>query len=188
MKFLIILFIASASVNSIEASYVYYEKVDYEIYNKSVVSDINFKIKRTAYNTYEGYLNGIIHESFDELWVHFILYNKKLKYQKYFVDIWLEICGIIKQPCDNPMGLFLLGTVLIHRFDFESNSPVHCPTRTGLKYINTIRPINLTAISVPHIPGVPLLQDGQYRLDVTLATKRNGNVFLKAQFYGSIIS
>lgn len=189
MKLLIVFVIVCVTINRIETKHALFEKIEYQIFNKSIVSDISVNIKTVAYNTYEGDANAIVHESLDELWVHGVLFHKNLKYEKYFIDLWLEACKIIKKPRDHPIGLLISELYAIHRFDINFNFPLLCPIATGFIKVNTNHPVNLTAVVIPAIPGVPvpLILTGQYRLDVMLATKRNENIFFKTRIFGSLI-
>lgn len=159
---------------------VIFERIDYENYNHSIITVREFKIKKVAYNVVNVTLSGIVHASFEEVWLHFVLYYKYNRYEQHLVNHWLDFCRYLKSPLNNPISRLVYENYLLFHQDIELNFLVSCPSPVGNLSARTIRPANLSNIVLP------LLKAGRYRLNVMISSKQNGPIFFKTRIFASI--
>lgn len=186
MKLLILIAIICVTCVCIKAGYdetipnnVIFEKLTYEIFNKTLVKDAVFKWKKIAYNVVTLNASTIFTEPFKDIWMHGQLYYKYREYQKYLIDIWLDYCSIVKAPDTHPAAQKIWDIWLSYRDSIELNFDIQCPL-SGKLTIRSIRSLNVSHLVIP------LMQAGRYRADLKFSTRQNGPIVGVLHLYFAI--
>ncbi len=156
-----------------------FEKMEYRIFNKTLIKDGIIKWKKVAYNTVIFNASATITEPLNEIWVHIVLYYKYRQYQKYLVDIWVEYCRAIHNPNTHPVVPLAFKNYFLLREYFYINFDQECPI-SGEVQLRTIDKFNVSKINVP------LMQAGRYRANFYFSVRQNGPVYASGELYGSI--
>lgn len=155
------------------------ERIEHQIFNKTFFKDTLIKWKKTAYNVIAWNATIGLTQPVNQFWMHAVLNYKIKKYQKYLLDVWLEICDVFETPNKHPLGPIILQNYHLFRDDVAYNFDTHCPLLGHLE-MKSLRGFNCSRISIP------LLQAGRYRVDLEFSPKLNGPVYAAVQVYGSI--
>lgn len=193
MNFLKVFIVASSITNWIEASHyihnpdaiennVYFEKLTWKIYDKTLITDVEVKIKKVAYNVLNFNVSLTAHRSYSELWIHIIVYYKYQEYQQYLVNIWVDVCKLSINPDDTPLGRMLKANLEPVWKDIYSSFDLlhYCPSPVGKVNIYSIKPLNISQVVLP------LMKAGRYRIDFSMAGKQSGTHLGLVQIYASI--
>lgn len=158
---------------------VIFEKIEYTIFNKTLITDTMLSIKLIARNVLR--INGTLTftESVNAIWVHAVLNYKYTTYQKYLVDQWMDVCSLLES-----IGNDLLAQVIWENFsrylnDSVFNFELRCPFY-GVLTATNIRGLNVSTLVIP------LLQAGRYRADLHFAPRRNGPIYAISHIYARI--
>lgn len=158
---------------------VIFEKMEYQIFNKTLIKDGVVKWKKVAYNTVIFNASMTITEPLNEIWVHSVLYYKYRQYQKYLIDIWVEYCRSIIDPTNHPIAQVILNNFFSLNDNFYINFDLKCPI-TGAMEFRSIRSFNVSKIVIP------LMQAGRYRANFYYTLRQNGPVYAAGQVYVSV--
>lgn len=169
----------TATENQTIPNNLLFEKVEYQIFNKTLIKDPKLKWKTVAPNVVIFNASVTITEPIKEIWVHIVLYYKWREYRQYLVNLWIEYCSHMDTPAKHPLAQKIFDNFLNVRDHFDLNFDVHCPFFGNLTS-RTIRPFNISNIVVP------LMQSGRYRVNLMLSPHQNGPVYAAVQYYVSI--
>lgn len=158
---------------------VIFEKMEYQIFNKTLIKDGIIEWKKVAYNTIEFNASMTITEPLNEIWVRSVVFYKYHFYEKYLIDIWVEYCRSIIDPANHPIVKVILNNFYALRDYFYINFALKCPISGEMKF-RTIRSYNVSKIVFP------LMQAGRYRINFYYAGHQNGPVWAAGQVYVSI--
>lgn len=162
-------------------NHVIFEKFEYQIFNKTLLKDVKFQWKMVAYNTITYNWTVTVTEPIDKLWIHVVLYYKYRTYQKYLVDVWVNVCAGFKniEKFNSPVGKLLWDWYQKYRGNIIHNFKFRCPLFGNLES-RLSRGFNISQITWP------LMQSGRYYADYKLAHYQNGRSQMTLQVYGSI--
>lgn len=158
---------------------VYFEKMEYQIFNKTLIKDAIIKWKKVAYNVVVFNASMTLTEPVHEIWIHSVLYYKYRQYQKYLVDISVEYCRTVIDPANHPFGQVFFNNYLLLRDYYNISFDIRCPF-SGEMNFSTIRGLNVSKIVVP------LMQAGRYRMNFYYSLQQNGPIYAAGQVYVSI--
>ncbi len=158
---------------------IIFEKMEYQIFNKTLIKDGIIKWKKVAYNTVVFNASMTLTEPLNEVWVHSVLYYKWRQYQKYLIDIWVEYCRSMVNPNNHPIVNVILNNFFLLREHFFINFDLKCPI-SGEMQFRTIRKFNVSKINVP------LMQAGRYRANFYYTVRQNGPVYAEGRVFFSI--
>lgn len=158
---------------------IIFEKMEYQILNKTLIKNGVVKWKKVRYNTVVFNASMTLTEPLNEIWVHSVLYYKYRQYQKYLIDIWVEYCRSIADPSSHPIINIVLNNFFALREHFFINFDLKCPLSGEIEF-RTIRSFNVSKIIIP------LMQAGRYRANFYYTLHQNGPVYAAGQVYFSI--
>lgn len=158
---------------------VIFEKMEYQIFNKTLIKDGIIKSKKVAYNTLVFNASMTLTEPLSEIWIHTVLYYKYRKYEKYLIDLWIEYCRSMINPANHPFGQLVFNNFLSLRDHFNISFDLQCPLSCEMKF-STIRRFNVSQLVIP------LMQAGRYRINFYYSVQQNGPVYAAGQVYVSI--
>lgn len=158
---------------------VIFEKMEYQIFNKTLIKDGIVKWKKVAHNVLIFNASMTLTEPLNEIWVHTVLYYKYRQYQKYLIDIWIEYCRSIIDPSNHPFGQMVFNNFLLLRDYYSISFDIKCPLSGELKF-SSARSLNVSQIVIP------LMQAGRYRINFYYSVRQNGPTYAAGQVYGSI--
>lgn len=173
------IYIGSAMVEETVPNNVIFEKVEYQIFNKTLIKDGIIKWKKVGYNTLVFNASMTLTEPMTEIWIHIVLYYKYRHYEKYLVDLWIEYCRSIQDPDNHPLARLVFNNFISLRDHFDINFDMLCPLSGDLKF-NTNRPFNVSKIALP------LMKAGRYRANLYCSPIQNGPVYIAGQAFFSI--
>lgn len=155
------------------------ERIEHQILNKTFFKDTSIRWRKTANNVIAFNATIGLPQPVNKFWMHAVLNYKVKEYQKYLLDVWLEICEVFETPTKHPLGPIILQNYHSFRDDVAYNFDTHCPLLGNLE-LKSLRPFNCSRIILP------LLQAGRYRVDLEFSPKQNGPTYAAVQIYGSI--
>lgn len=159
---------------------VIFEKFEYKVFNKTWLKDAVVKWKMIAYNVGVFNASVTLTEPINEFWLHYVTYYKWRVYQKYLIDVWLDICDVLKAPNKHPLSEMIYQNFQNVREGVYVNiDDIKCPF-SGNITVKSLQGLNASYLVFP------LMQAGRYRIDVSFSTKINGPIFAMVQVYGSI--
>lgn len=158
---------------------VIFEKMEYQIFNKTLIKDGIIKWKKVAYNALIFNASMTLTEPVKEIWVHTVLYYKYRQYQKYLIDLWVEYCRSVTDPAHHPFGQVVYNNFLLLRDYYNISFDIQCPLSGELKF-STRRTLNVSSVTIP------LMQAGRYRMNFYYSVRQNGPIYAAGQVYVSI--
>lgn len=156
-----------------------FEKFELQIINKSLFIGSKLNWKMVAPNVFNFRSNVNVTKSFNEVWVNIVVYHKYLTYQKYLIDVWIDVCQALKDPAKNPLAELLWDIYLQYRDNLKLNFNPTCPFYGNL-VAESLRPINYSYVNLP------LMKAGRYRADFRFTNFLNGPIAIIFQLYGAI--
>lgn len=154
---------------------VIFEKIDYQVYNKTLVIEDKFFIKPVAPNIYRVNGSFTLTRPVYECWIRLILNYKYNAYQKYLIDQSGELCSLLNFTTSNPVAQLALDNFLLMQKDIEMNFKLECPIKGHIWAASA--GFNMSKLTIP------LLQSGRYRLDVAASPHERGPVYAGGQLY-----
>lgn len=161
---------------SIIENHIIFEKLEYQVVNRSFFLFDKVEVKPIAHNVYKANITVVLTAPLNRLWMRFVLYHKYTTYQKYLIDIWEDFCGFAGGSISGQVINLIFNNFkrLGTKFYFE----LKCPLRNTLMI--THDGMNISQVVLP------LLGAGRYRLDMHLATGRGKGMFALIQFFASV--
>lgn len=165
---------------------IIFEKLEYKMYDENLVKMNYYEFKSIAHNVLRVNGSLTILKPFDEIWIRGVLYYKYTLYQKFLVDVEIELCHLLrnenllfafpffKLATDNFMPLFedILDSDL--DMDFEVKCPFNGTVSAYLPHLNVSKIV------------VPLLPAGRFRLDMYYKQRKDGPLVVKSQHFFQI--
>lgn len=157
-----------------------FEKYDYEVFNKTLMKDLWIFMRPIAPNVYKVNASFEITDPINEIWYQYQLFRKYNTYQKFLIDMNMEMCGIFNKTSSNPLASVLLeNNKRIEQMDgFYTNIKPQCPFYGHYELWHT--GFNSSLYSFPLVPS------GQYRVDVTTRRTKDGPKIMKMRFFGHV--
>lgn len=157
---------------------ILFEKLEYEMFKKDVISDELVFLRPIAPNVYKGNITLLAKRVFNELWFQINFYYKYNTYQKFPIATKVEFCAFFNGAAANPVFQMLVNTLLNLEKELKLGFKLQCPL-TGT--------ISVTAehFNFSHI-NLPLLPAGRFRVDVEALEHTNGPSLFILQAYFKI--
>lgn len=158
---------------------IIFDRLEYQIFNKSLIKDPVLNVKKVAYNVIAFNFSGTLTQPINEVWIHTKLYYKYRVWQKYLVDIWMEYCRIVNNTATHPFGPIAWSNYLAFKDYLDFSYEIYCPLY-GPFSGKTVRNFNISNIVLP------LMKAGQYRMNFYASPHQNGPIYGAAQVYASV--
>lgn len=92
---LIILLCAYVNSGTGPENNIIFERFEYRIINESVLIVNYHEIKPVAHNVIRQNSSFTIFQPLKPIWIHTVLYYKYTRYQKYLIDLNVELCQFL---------------------------------------------------------------------------------------------
>lgn len=157
---------------------VIFEKMEYEIYNKSLFVENWVDVRPVAWNVVKANASANLTQPINELWIHFILFRKYNTYKKFLIDVKFEGCGFLNGTVNDPVGQYIMENYLRMQDNVQMNFKLQCPI-SGMLTAST-QHLNVSEFIFPLMPA------GRYRIDAYAMAKRNGPNYGVLRWYYQI--
>lgn len=155
-----------------------FEKVEYQILNESTFSYHLVEFRSIAYNVIRFNVTFTLTKPINRVWLHFVLYRKYMRYQKYLINLWEDACTFFDGSKISPMtkvifwNLQRLGAQVKYKCPFSNELMI---AHSGL---------NISQFITFTVPSA------RYRLDITVSSENksnnNGGGLVTFQIYFSV--
>lgn len=156
---------------------IFFEKFEYEIYNKTLIQMHYVDIRPIARNVIKGNASGTVTDTLDEIWLEGRLYYKYTTYQQTLGTVHLEVCSFFNKTMQNPVAEIIYANIkeALAVNGAYLSFKLHCPY---LGHMYGWHPgINISYLSFPLMPA------GRYRVDIKQKRTRHGSPFALQQYY-----
>lgn len=150
-----------------------FEKLEYEIHDKSLVSYHNITFRLIARNTLRANITVVLTRPLPQVWIHFVLYHKYIRYQKFLIDVWEDLCEVFNDGHPGLVTTMLLEDV--QRLGTVFHFKLRCPF-SGTIMVTNDR-VNVSGLNLPLMPA------GRYRLDLSFAIGREKPALVTIQYF-----
>lgn len=149
-----------------------FEKVEYEVFNKTLIKDFRLEWRPLASNVFRYNVSVEITEHLNELWYNYRLFYKYTTYQKFLIDMNMDVCGILNKTTNNPLTKVLLANYMreIQTDGYHMNFKPECPFYGYLEAWSTGS--NSSHYNFPLVPA------GRYRVDLEARRTEHGPVIM----------
>lgn len=164
------------SSNNRNRNNILFERFEFIVLNESYFSYTKMEFRMVARNVFKLNTTLILTRSAPQLWFHFVLNRKYVRYQVFLIDIWEDACAFFSGSISGPLSRMIFDNVqgLGMQFSFKLMCPfvgVLMVTHPGM---NASEFVSL------------LLPAGRYRLDTVLASEKNDGLIACVQFFFTI--
>lgn len=170
--FFITIFCAIAASDLIKnENNILFEKCEYEVHDRSVITQENITFRLIARNTVKFNITLVLDHPLQQLWMNFVLYHKYLRYQRFLVNTWDDLC-VLRGP--------MIDLVMqnLNRIGTEFHFKLQCPYSGTIMLTNN--GFNMSEVVVPLVPS------GKYRLDYNLALGRKKSPVITISVFTSV--
>lgn len=155
---------------------ILFEKVESQIIDKKICSFYIAEFRPIGHNLYKFNTTMTLVHPIDDVEVHFELYHKYNRYEKFLINLWEDGCLHGSGTFTSPMDKLIMDN--IKRLGFEMTSDMRCPLHGTLS--TTVDRFNASHLVIPLLPA------GRYRLDFTFTEGKKRNVYVAVQGYFTV--
>lgn len=161
---------------------IFFEKIEYRILDRSVISKDWIDIRPIAPNVYRVNATVEVAQTINESWASVTLYYKYTTYQKFLISFKHEGCSLLNALLDDnstsPFKKIILDNTaqFIWDFGYETNFQYKCPVEPDELYA-WHEGINVSRFSLPLMPA------GRYRVNMFGYTSEHALPYVSGELY-----
>lgn len=163
----------AAAVNNI-----LFEKYELEVFDGSYMNVNWEKHRPIAPNVLDVNISLTMKKVPEEIWMRGVLYYKYTMYQKFLIDVSMELCAFLNGTVGNPVGEVIWQNYLKLQKNVVLNFKMQCPFNGTLNTL--ISPLNISDMNIPLMPA------GRYRFDIHYSAHKCGTVVMIIRYFFSI--
>lgn len=157
---------------------VIFEKALFEVLDESFGKVHWVSHRPIAPNVLNVNISFSVFEPVNEFWVRGILYYKYTTYQKFLVDVTIEICAFLNGTIGNSVGDIIMQNYFKYKKNIHLSYKMLCPFNGTLNTI--ISPMNVSELTIPLLPA------GRYHFDVHIPIYKNSSDKIVIRYFFTI--